>query len=126
MIDRTHSDYIAYQGTHHDSFEENAEEVWQELCNRLTPVAQRLKNWIHDFSLIPSHSFYTRVHKFHIKVSTDEGGIKDFRRFYRENMGMIWHNEIASAGKASKAFGDWAERSKALQEIITSENFKIY
>lgn len=124
-IDRTRREFIPYRGAFSDIFEEKAGNVWQELCNRIRPVSQGLKTWIGDFTLIPSHSFYSRVHKFHIKVMTDQGGVEDFRRFYRKNMGLIWSEEIMAAGKTEKAFGDWTGRVKALQTVVVSGNFKI-
>lgn len=125
VIDRTHEEFIPFDGEHLNQFEDMASAVWQELCNRITPVKNRLITWIGDFIQIPNHSFYSRVHKFHVKVMTDAPGIEDFRRFYRNNMGMIWGEEINSAAKSEKAFGDWTSRTKALQDITISDNFKI-
>ncbi len=125
IIDKTHSEFIPYNGEFTEDFEQKASDVWQELCNRLTPVQNRLRDWISSFTLIPSHSFYSRVHKFHVKVMTDSEGREDFRRFYRMNMGLIWAREINAAGKAQKALGDWTERVKDLQQVVTSENFKL-
>lgn len=125
VLDKTHSEFIKYQGEFTEDFEQKASDVWQELCNRLTPVQERLRDWITSFTLIPSHSFYSRVHKFHVKVMTDTEGREDFRRFYRNNMGLIWAAEINSAGKVKKAFGDWTERVKALQSVVCSDNFRI-
>lgn len=125
VLDKTHAEFIKYQGEFTEDFEQKASDVWEELCNRLTPVQQRLRDWISSFTLIPSHSFYSRVHKFHVKVMTDEEGREDFRRFYRNNMGLIWSAEINAAGKAEKAFGDWTERVKALQSVVTSDNFRL-
>ncbi len=125
VIDRTSEEFMPWNGDFRDKFEDKASDVWQELCNRITPVSRRMKAWIDDFTLIPSHSFYSRVHKFHVKMMTDNGGKEDFRRFYRKNMGLIWGEEITSTTKAGKAFGDWTSRVKALQALITSENFKI-
>lgn len=125
ILDKTHQEFIPFSGGFTEDFEQKAADVWQELCNRLTPVQNRLKQWISSFTLIPSHSFYSRVHKFHVKVMTDNGGIEDFRRFYRKNMGLIWTNEINTVSKTQKAFGDWTERTKRLQEVVNSENFNI-
>lgn len=125
ILDKTNKEFIPYTGEFTEDFEEKAANVWQELCNRLTPVQGRLRSWIGSFSLIPSHSFYSRVHKFHVKVMTDNGGVEDFRRFYRKNMGLIWAGEINAAGKTQKAFGDWTDRTKGLQDVVTSENFKL-
>ena len=125
ILDKTHSEFIPYKGEFTEDFEQKASDVWQELCNRLTPVQKRLRDWISSFTLIPSHSFYSRVHKFHVKVMTDTEGREDFRRFYRNNMGLIWAAEINAAGKTQKAFGDWTERVNALQAVVTSENFRL-
>lgn len=125
VLDKTHAEFIKYQGEFTEDFEQKASDVWQELCNRLTPVQKRLRDWISSFTLIPSHSFYSRVHKFHVKVMTDEEGREDFRRFYRNNMGLIWSAEINAAGNVERAFGDWTERVKALQSVVTSDNFRL-
>jgi hypothetical protein len=125
ILDKTHSEFIPYKGEFTEDFEQKASDVWQELCNRLKPVQNRLREWISSFTLIPSHSFYSRVHKFHVKVMTDTEGKEDFRRFYRQNMGLIWAGEINAVGKAQKAFGDWTERVRELQQVVTSDNFKL-
>lgn len=125
ILDKTNSEFIPYKGEFTEDFEQKASDVWQELCNRLTPVQNRLREWISSFTLIPSHSFYSRVHKFHVKVMTDSEGKEDFRRFYRKNMGLIWAGDINAAGKTQKAFGDWTERVKDLQQVVTSDNFKL-
>lgn len=125
IIDKTNREFIPYRGAFTDNFEEKASEVWQELCNRLMPVVNRMKGWICDFTLIPSHSFYSRVHKFHIKLMTDQGGAKDFRRFYRNNMGQIWNNEILNVHQTEKAFGDWTSRVNDLKAVVTNDNFKM-
>ncbi len=125
VIDKTNHEFIRYRGAFTDNFEEKASEVWQELCNRLMPVVNRMKTWIDDFTLIPSHSFYSRVHKFHIKLMTDQGGVKDFRRFYRNNMGQIWNNEILKIRQTEKAFGDWTLRVNELKAVVTNDNFKM-
>lgn len=125
VIDKTNREFIPYKGAFTDNFEEKASEVWQELCNRLMPVVNRMKSWIGDFTLIPSHSFYSRVHKFHIKLMTDQGGVKDFRRFYRNNMGQIWNNEILNIHQTEKAFGDWTSRVNDLKAVVTNDNFKM-
>ena len=124
IIDRTHKEFIRYDGEFQDNFEEQASEVWQELYNRIAPIQKRLREWIASFTLIPSHSFYSRVHKFYIKVLTDKAGVEELHRFYRKNMGLIWANDINSVGKTQKAFGDWTERTKKLCEVVKRETFK--
>jgi hypothetical protein len=125
IIDRTHKEFIQFKGTYAEDFDKKASNVWQELCNRLYPITQSLGSWINDFALVPSHSFYSRVHKFHIKVMTDTKGVEEFRRFYRKNMGTIWNEEIAAVTRTQHAFSDWIERTKTLQNVINAETFKI-
>lgn len=125
IIDRTHDDFIEFSGKHSENFEAKASSVWQELINRIFPVQKQLRKWIDAFTLIPSHSFYSRVHKFYIKVLTDNGGVEDFRRFYRKNMGIIWSDEINAVGQRQKAFGDWTMRVKSLQDVIISKTFNM-
>lgn len=125
VIDRTHEDYIQYKGSFANDPEQKASNVWQELCNRLMPISSRMKLWFNDFTKIPSHSFYSRVHKFHIKLMTDEGGKRDLRSFYRNNMSAIWYDDIMMAAQAEKSFGDWSDRVNAFRELINSESFKI-
>lgn len=123
IIDRTHIEFIRYAGEFKDNFEEQSSEVWGELYNRVAPVQKRLREWISSFTLIPSHSFYSRVHKFYIKVLTDKSGVEELHRFYRKNMGLIWSNDINSVGKTQKAFGDWTERVNKLRELVKRETF---
>ena len=125
IIDRTSGEFIPYRGNFGETFEEMTESVWGELYNRVYPVQNNLRTWIDKFTPIPSHSFYSRVYKFYIKILTDKSGVAELRRFYRKNMGYIWHEEISAAGQAQRAFGDWTERSKNLRAVVTSENFKI-
>ena len=124
IIDRTHREFIPYCGEFQDDFEGQASEVWGELYNRITPIQKRLREWVASFTLIPSHSFYSRVHKFYIKVLTDKAGVEEFHRFYRKNMGLIWATDINSVGKKQKAFGDWTGRVKRLSEVVKRETFK--
>lgn len=125
VIDRTHQNFMRYNDSYTDDFEQKASNVWQELCNRIMPISHGLKEWIIEFSLIPNHSFYTRVHKFHVKLMTDQGGIEDVRRFYRKNMGLIWSEDIVAASKTEKAFGEWTEKVKGLQAVVVRDSFKI-
>ena len=125
ILDKTHSEFIPFQGNFTEDFEQKASDVWQELCNRLMPTQRRLRDWVSSYTLIPSHSFYSRVHKFHAKIMTDTEGKENFRRFYRNNMGLIWGAEIKAAGRAQKAFGEWSDRVNALQQIVIRDNFKL-
>ncbi len=126
IIDRTHNDFMNYSEDYGETFQEKSESVWCALYNRIRPVQQNLRRlMIDEFTLIPSHSFYSRVHKFFAKILTDEGGVKELRRFYRRNMGYIWKDEICEAGQTQRAFGDWTERTNNLREVVTNRTFNI-
>lgn len=124
VIDRTHPEFITYKGGRSDNFEEQASEVWNELCNRLPVLQKRMRDWISSFTMIPSHSFYSRVHKFHVKLLSDEEGRQELRRLYRKNMGLVWGNEINASVKSQKAFGEWTDRVNAFKGAVNHENFK--
>lgn len=125
IIDRTHRNFINYDAPYSDDFEEIASNVWQEACNRIQPIVRNLKEWIQDFTKIPSHSFYSRVHKFHTKLMSDREGVADFRNFYRDNMGLIWNSELSKITITKKAFGDWTAQTSELQKVVVNDNFKL-
>lgn len=125
VIDRTHKSFMNYEAPFTDDFEEMASNVWEEACNRIPPVQKNMKEWINDFTKIPSHSFYSRVHKFHAKMLSDKEGLSDFHNFYRDNMGMIWNDEIGQISVTQKAFGDWTARTGELQKVVVNDNFKL-
>lgn len=120
VIERTHKEFRPYIGDDPDEFEEKGAAVWQQLANRLLPVQKNLKSWINDFALIPSHSFYSRVHKFHIKIGTDIKGVQELKRFYYDNMNEIWHEEIAAKTKNSKAFNEWSISIENLNNLLNN------
>lgn len=126
VIDRNHSDFIPYKGKHiNGDFEANSDSVWQELFNRVLIIEPRLKSWIEDFTAIPSHSFYSRVHKFHMKLVTDKEGARELRTFYINNRNAIWSEELLGAAKTNQAFSSWGDRVEALDKCIKPEYFKF-
>lgn len=125
IIDRTHELFMNYMGPNPMGFEDKADAVWQELCTRISPLQDRLRNWIGSFTKIPSRSFYSRVYKFHAKMATDQNGLEDFRNFYTNNMPTVWPEEIAAACAAHKAFGEWSSRVQDLQRVVTRKEFSI-
>lgn len=125
IIDATHKDFIPYDAPFTADFGEMASNVWQEASNRIQPIQRNMRTWIKDFTKIPSHSFYSRVHKFHSKMLSDKEGLNDLHNFYRDNMGLIWNEEIGQISVTQKAFGDWTARTGELQKSVISENFKL-
>lgn len=126
VIDRNHSDFLRYEGVHvNGDFEANAKSIWEELYNRVNILKPRLKSWIADFTAIPNHSFYSRVHKFHLKLITDKAGGSDLRSFFINNRNAIWTDELFGAAKANQVFNSWIDRVEALDKCIKPENFKF-
>ena len=124
IIERTHPDFIPYRGGEPDSFEEKGKTVWKELVARIPLLQDELRSWIYSFALIPSHSFYSRVHKFHIKIGTDVEGVSDFKRFYNDNMGFFWQQEIQAKAHENATFGEWSEVVETLRRTLDSSIFK--
>lgn len=118
IIERGHPDFRGYVGPEPQDFEDKGEAVWQELAKRLMPVQTRLTTWSDALALIPSQSFYTRVHKFFTKVGADSEGQKDFLRFYAENMGHIWQEDIKSKARENSAFKEWSQSVDTLRKSI--------
>lgn len=108
------------------SLEEQAEEIWAEIINRITPIQNKLRLWRNEFALIPSHSFYARVHKFRDKmVFGDEETQENIRDFYRDNRLSIWRNEFANMAIQDQAFGAWNKESKAITDMCIKNKFYI-
>lgn len=126
VIDRNHSDFLRYDGVHvNGDFEANAEAIWEELFNRVNILKPRLKSWIADFTAVPSHSFYSRIHKFHLKLITDKAGASDLRSFFINNRNAIWGEELLDAAKANQVFNSWIDRVEAIDKCLRPENFKF-
>ena len=108
------------------SLEEQAEEIWAEIVNRITPIQNKLRLWRNDFALIPSHSFYARVHKFRDKMVFGDEETKDnIRDFYRDNRLSIWRDDFADMAVQDQAFGAWNKESKAITDMCLKNKFYI-
>lgn len=108
------------------SLEEQAEEIWAEIVNRITPIQNKLRLWRNDFALIPSHSFYARVHKFRDKMVFGDEETKDnIRDFYRDNRLSIWRDDFADMAVQDQAFGAWNKESKAITDMCVKSKFYI-
>ena len=123
IIEKDHDDFIPYSGGNPNNYSEKGAQVWQELANRLMPLQKRLRSWIGDFALIPSQSFYSRVHKFHIKIGTNVNGVRNFKDFYHDNMGLIWHDEIEGKARRNAAFSDWANCLDSVRKSMATNLF---
>lgn len=106
--------------------EEQADEIWAKIVNRITPIQNELRKWRDDFSLIPSHSFYARVHKFRNKmVFGDEETKVNIREFYRDNRLSIWRDDFAQMTMQEQAFGEWNKVSKSIMDLCVRNSFRI-
>lgn len=126
IIEKDHEDFIPYSGENPNDYSEKGAQVWQELASRLMPLQKRLRSWMGDFALIPSQSFYSRVHKFHIKIGTNVNGVRDFKDFYHDNMGLIWHDEIEGKARENAAFSDWTNCLDAVRKAMATNLFSTY
>lgn len=108
------------------SLEEQAEAIWSEIINRITPIQNSLRKWRNDFALIPSHSFYARVRKFRDKMVFGDEETKDnIRDFYRDNRMSIWRDDFANMAVQDQAFGSWNQESKAVIDMCIKNSFTI-
>lgn len=107
------------------SVDEKTKAIWQEIFNRITPLQKDLRKWEDQFSLIPSHSFYARVHKIREKLVWEQEGQENLKDFYRDNAGRIWFDEFAKLATQDSAFSDWSDMSKSLKECCIKDKFEI-
>lgn len=108
------------------SLEEQAETIWGEMVSRITPIQNKMRLWRNDFALIPSHSFYARVHKFRDKmVFGDEETNTNIRDFYRNNRLTIWRDDFANISSQDQAFGAWNKQCKAITDLCTKSKFHL-
>ncbi len=108
------------------SLEEQAETIWGEMVSRITPIQNKMRLWRNDFALIPSHSFYARVHKFRDKmVFGDDETNTNIRDFYRNNRLTIWRDDFANISSQDQAFGAWNKICKAITDLCTKNKFHL-
>lgn len=108
-----------------NTVEERADCIWQELCNRISPMQQKLRLCRDKFALIPSHSFATRVQKFRTKIVRDEDVKSDLKEFYRDNCYVIWKDAFNNAADAAQAFGQWNSVSDELNNLCDKSIFEL-
>ena len=99
--------------------------IFQEIFNRITHIQENLRTWIDDFAMIPSHSFYARVHKVREKLFLSVEGNEQLRYYYLDNCGSIWREEIQGIEQVANAFGGWNAMCEDLNSIMDKSFFEI-
>lgn len=104
---------------------EKANQVFQAIFDRITYIQEPMRKWQNDFAMIPSHSFYARVHKVRERLFLSPEGKEQLRYYYFDNMSSVWRDDIAKITKAAKAFGEWNEMCSELNKYNEKCNFEI-
>lgn len=107
------------------SMEERSESIWNEICNRVPVLQSELRKWRNEFSLIPSHSFYARVHKVREKLILDSNGHNELEMFYRDKRELIWYDDFAQVVANENAFGSWKEYADKMGSYNHSSLFIV-
>lgn len=105
---------------------ERADAIWQEVCNRISPIQINLKKYCNRFALIPSRSFATRVQKFRVKIVHDEKIMQELRDFYRDNCYTIWRDEFKKIAGKEQAFGGWNDIASKVSELCDKDIFELH
>ena len=104
---------------------EQSDHIFHEIFNRITHIQERMRKWINDFAMIPSHSFYARVHKVREKLFLSTEGNEQLRYYYLDNSRYIWSEEINSIAQVENAFGGWNAMCKDLNTLLDKKYFEI-
>jgi GTPase Era involved in 16S rRNA processing len=105
--------------------DEQSNHIFQEIFNRITHIQQKMREWIGDFSMIPSHSFYARVHKVREKLFLSPEGNEQLRYYYLDNISSIWSAEISGMTQVENAFGEWNRMCKSLNKLLDKKYFEL-
>lgn len=108
-----------------NNVEEQANHILQELFNRVTHIQEGMRKWTNDFAMIPSHSFYARVHKVRERLFLSPEGYKQLRYYYFNNCSSIWREEIQGKEMVANAFGGWNDMCEQLSALLDKKNFEI-
>lgn len=118
-------DFIQLQVYDQESGCTEGEFIFQELGNRVPQIQASLRQFKSRFALMPSHSFATRVNKFHIKALRDEQTQENLEEFYIDNEGAIWKEEFQNQANEETAFGQWNILSEELADLAKKDKFLI-
>lgn len=118
-------DFIQLQAYDQESGCTEGEFIFQELGDRVPQIQASLRQFKSRFALMPSHSFATRVNKFHIKALRDEQTQDNLEDFYIDNEGAIWREEFQNQANEETAFGQWNILSEELANLAKKDKFLI-
>ena len=104
---------------------EQANHILQEIFNRITLIQSNMRKWTNDFAMIPSHSFFARVHKVREKLFLSPEGYNQLRYYYFANCSSIWREEIQGKEMVANAFGAWNDMCEQLNALLNKQNFEI-
>lgn len=107
------------------SVDNRAQFIWQELCNRISPMQVKLRECSQRFALIPSRRFATRVQKFRVKIVFNADTKNELRDFYHANCYAIWREEFGQMEARQQAFGEWNAVSRAVSELNQRQMFEL-
>ena len=105
--------------------EERASQITNELFNRIGHIQLEVRKWINDFAMIPSHSFYARVHKVYERLFKSKDCIVDLEYYYWDNMALIWRDDIKVNEQIKNAFGEWNSKCHELNLLADKNNYII-
>lgn len=108
-----------------NNVEEQANHILQEIFNRITLIQSNMRKWMNDFAMIPSHSFFARVHKVREKLFLSPEGFNQLRYYYFANCSSIWREEIKGKEMVANAFGGWNDMCEQLSALMDKKNFEI-
>lgn len=108
-----------------NNVEEQAGHILQEIFNRITHIQVNMRAWTNDFAMIPSHSFFARVHKVREKLFLSPEGYNQLRYYYFANCSSIWREEIQSKELVANAFGGWNDMCEQMNSLLDKKNFEI-
>lgn len=108
-----------------NNVEEQANHILQEIFNRITHIQVNMRKWTNDFAMIPSHSFFARVHKVREKLFLSPEGFNQLRYYYFANCSSIWREEIKGKEMVANAFGGWNDMCEQLSALMDKKNFEI-
>lgn len=105
--------------------QEQANHIRQEIFNRIARIQEKMRTWTNDFAMIPSHSFFARVHKVREKLFLSPEGYNQLRYYYFANCSSIWREEIQGKEMVANAFGAWNDMCEQLSALLNKQNFEI-
>ena len=108
-----------------NNVEDQANHILQEIFNRITDIRLNMRKWTNDFAMIPSHSFFARVHKVREKLFLSPEGFNQLRYYYFANCSSIWREEIKGKEMVANAFGGWNDMCEQLSALMDKKNFEI-